>query len=584
MLESLSSSLSSPSVRYSSPPAYLFKFPPDPLPSTLPPPVKDHSLANPFTIPSNVYNGAFSVSIPITIAIVYATTVTLLNQWNKRDNKPWAISKTRPWLVFVILHNVFLALYSAWTCVGMVNAVATAWPGWKGEYGLAGAVDSMCKINGPRGLGDAATYNSTTNTWQLTNRALHLGADGLTPDSTDVGRIWNEGLAFYGWLFYLSKFYEVLDTLIILAKGKKSSFLQTYHHAGAMLCMWAGIRFMAPPIWMFVLVNSGIHALMYTYYTLTALSIRVPTAIKRTLTTLQITQFIVGASFAAAHLFIAYDIPVSVPYIFTIENLSSALPAASSTVSSVVASATASGDLSSYLKKLALRAGGAEGIAENVHNAEGETFGIDAVHVVQDAKAREDIRYQLEHRTIHCTDTSGQAFAIYLNCLYLFPLTLLFIRFFIRSYLKRSHAGETPKSRPIIEKAGKDAWKGVQREFMDAVGEMHGPDTVDETSTSKAGSNGKVKEVEAKKDEPAPVSADDSKEDQTAKESELENEKEIAKEEPEEPTTKEEAKEASDAIKNEGADAGDAEKDSVAYEANPDEMFSKEEKKAEEEM
>ena len=75
-------------------------------------------------------------------------------------------------------------------------------------------------------------------------------------------RIWNEGLAFYGWLFYLSKFYEVVDTLIILAKGRKSSLLQTYHHAGAMLCMWAGIRYMSPPIWMFVLVNSGIHAIM----------------------------------------------------------------------------------------------------------------------------------------------------------------------------------------------------------------------------------------------------------------------------------------------------------------------------------
>ncbi len=53
----------------------------------------------------------------------------------------------------------------------------------------------------------------------------------------DTGRIWNEGLAFYGWIFYLSKFYEVLDTFIILAKGKLSSTLQTYHHAGAMMCM-----------------------------------------------------------------------------------------------------------------------------------------------------------------------------------------------------------------------------------------------------------------------------------------------------------------------------------------------------------
>ena len=47
--------------------------------------------------------------------------------------------------------------------------------------------------------------------------------------NSDVGRQWNRGLAFYGWLFYLSKFYEVVDTLIILARSKRGSFLQIYH-------------------------------------------------------------------------------------------------------------------------------------------------------------------------------------------------------------------------------------------------------------------------------------------------------------------------------------------------------------------
>lgn len=41
----------------------------------------------------------------------------------------------------------------------------------------------------------------------------------------------------------MSKFYEVLDTVIILLKGRPSSLLQSYHHAGAMMSMWAGIRY-----------------------------------------------------------------------------------------------------------------------------------------------------------------------------------------------------------------------------------------------------------------------------------------------------------------------------------------------------
>lgn len=147
----------------------------------------------------------------------------------------------------------------------MIRAIRHSWPGWTGESRLVGVIDTLCKINGPRGLGSAATFNPQTSSWSVTDKAIRL-LEG-SPDPTDVGRIWNEGLAFYGWLFYISKFYEVVDTLIILAKGKRSSLLQTYHHAGAMMCMWAGIRFMSPPIWMFVLINSGLHAYMVSQIT-----------------------------------------------------------------------------------------------------------------------------------------------------------------------------------------------------------------------------------------------------------------------------------------------------------------------------
>lgn len=261
MLNLPSHTTSSFSVHVTSPPVSLFEFPPAPIPESLSPPVADYTLARPFHIPPDLYNNLLSVNYPITIALVYAVTVTIINQRNhQRKNKPWALSKSRIFYLFVVLHNVFLAVYSAWTCVGMIHAVRQTWPGIEGKHGLAGVADAMCKLHGPRGLGNAATYNSTTSAWGVTNEAIKLA--GLNPDSTDVGRLWNEGLAYYGWLFYLSKFYEVVDTLIILAKGKNSSLLQTFHHAGAMMCVWAGIRYMSPPIWMFVLVNSGLHALM----------------------------------------------------------------------------------------------------------------------------------------------------------------------------------------------------------------------------------------------------------------------------------------------------------------------------------
>ena len=259
VLPSISSS--APSARLALPPPSLFHFTPSSNTAALSPPVSDHTLARPFNISPELYNNALHVSIPVTIALVYATTVTYFNRVNKeRDYKPWAFSKSIIFYSLVVTHNAFLALYSGWTFIGMFNTIRKSWPGLDGEYGIAGAADALCKMHGPRGLGSAATYGVGSSGWSVTDRVIKLA--GGSPDTTDVGRIWNEGLAFYGWLFYISKFYEIVDTAIILAKGKRSATLQTFHHTGAMMCLWAGVRYMSPPIWMFVFINSGIHTIM----------------------------------------------------------------------------------------------------------------------------------------------------------------------------------------------------------------------------------------------------------------------------------------------------------------------------------
>jgi hypothetical protein len=264
-----------PRVQFRFPDLSLFRFPPDPLPTALPPPTDARTFASPFPIDSGIYNSALHWKVPITIGTIYATTVILLNRYNRSNGyKPWAISKTRAFFIFVVIHNIFLAVFSALTFIGMIRALAHTWPGrrdlpflgklWPGlrtQHGLAGAADALCKMHGPRNLGDAVFYDPDNHAWMLTNKDVALSSSHL-PEASDVGRLWNEGLAFWGWWFYISKFYEVVDTLVILAKGKRSSTLQTYHHFGAMLSMWAGMRFMSPPIWMFCFLNSFIHALM----------------------------------------------------------------------------------------------------------------------------------------------------------------------------------------------------------------------------------------------------------------------------------------------------------------------------------
>ncbi|KAF2641907.1 hypothetical protein P280DRAFT_287847 [Massarina eburnea CBS 473.64] len=467
------------------PPWAVFQFPPDSAPPAIPPPVADQvSFRNPFPIPAHIYNGALEPWVPLTIASTYAVTISLLNKYNrKHGNKPWAISKTRAFHVFVIFHNVFLAIYSAVTCWAMIRSLKHSIPHYTEHNAVVGAVDALCKIHGPRGLGDAVSYNPNTSRWESKNAQIRVDSTGL-PDPTDVGRIWNEGLAWWGWWFYLSKFYEVLDTAIIIMKGKRSSTLQTYHHAGAMLSMWSGMRYMSPPIWMFALVNSGIHAMMYTYYTLSALRIRVPNRVKRTLTTMQITQFLVGVAFAACHLFVSYTVPVSVAYnvaekVLPKLNSSTIASVASSVTSSAAdapATAAATGAAVAFLKKLVYRAAGDEGLAENVYqpgisspvSVAGAAVTDQAHHIIHKTVNR--VFYRTEYQHVPCVDTSGQAFAIYLNMIYLAPLTVLFMRFFFKSYMKRtSPNARHPTDHTVIAKSTRDAIRGVDRE-MDSLG------------------------------------------------------------------------------------------------------------------
>ncbi|KAF2231005.1 hypothetical protein EV356DRAFT_431106, partial [Viridothelium virens] len=471
--------MSATSVYLSFPDSSLFKLQPDPYPKAVPPPSDFYSLRSPWPISSETYNFWLQPAIPATFAAVYASVIVSLNIFNRRNgNQPWSISRTKTFRFLVLTHNILLMLYSAATCAALVRALRHTWPSYGGsEYKFAEAVDSLCKMHGPRGIGDAAFYNASSSRWTIKNSAIRLALNG-TPDSTDVGRLWNEGLAFWGWLFYLSKFYEVIDSFILVLKGKRSSTLQVYHHAGAMAAMWAGIRYMSPPIWMFVCVNSFIHTWMvsYGYYAVSALGYRVPIWFKRTLTTCQIMQFVVGASFAAAHLFISYSVPVSTPYyIFSnVASIASAAPSSTtSAVSSLMSSAvpTASAQFASFMKKMAFRAAGQEGLAENVGRPLGS---VDEAIRVEEQKVLDrvqEVRYRNEYQRVSCIDTSGQSFAIWLNLIYLFPLTWLFLRFFVRSYTNRLSRSPTKHRKPV-EARGRAAYEASEDAARDTDREM----------------------------------------------------------------------------------------------------------------
>ncbi|RLV94160.1 hypothetical protein JA1_001901 [Spathaspora sp. JA1] len=260
---------------------------------------------------TKLFEISMHVSTPLTIALVYFSTVHFLNpivrsrqiskylkknpqekaenltekQLKRLPTAPYYIATTSIFKIFVVLHNVFLCVYSLWTFIGFTKTIATTMDVLAGDvFPKIVQIDSFKKVD-------------------LFFQTICSPHEGVFSKFITTKGLQN--LELYGWWFYMSKFYEVLDTIIILLKGRPSSLLQSYHHAGAMMCMWAGVRFQSPPIWIFVVFNSFIHSLMYFYYTLSCLHIRVPIIFKRVLTSLQITQFVVGGSFGVLHLFVS---------------------------------------------------------------------------------------------------------------------------------------------------------------------------------------------------------------------------------------------------------------------------------------
>jgi elongation of very long chain fatty acids protein 6 len=99
---------------------------------------------------------------------------------------------------------------------------------------------------------------------------------------------------FWTILFHLSKIVELGDTVFIIVRKRPLIFLHWYHHVTVMLFVWiSNIEYAAPGRW-FQVMNYFVHAFMYTYYTMRALQIRVPTQISMFITSLQIIQMFVG--------------------------------------------------------------------------------------------------------------------------------------------------------------------------------------------------------------------------------------------------------------------------------------------------
>ena len=108
------------------------------------------------------------------------------------------------------------------------------------------------------------------------------------------GALWRKGLGLWSILFYLSKYWEFLDTWILVLKGKGANFLQVYHHSGIVFVMHAAVASQGAWLLFVVLLNATIHTFMYTYFAIKTIAPTIEIKSAKYLTMAQIGQFLIG--------------------------------------------------------------------------------------------------------------------------------------------------------------------------------------------------------------------------------------------------------------------------------------------------
>ena len=102
--------------------------------------------------------------------------------------------------------------------------------------------------------------------------------------------------AFWAVLFFFSKLVEFGDTLFIVLRKRKLIFLHYYHHAAVLVySAHVGAEHTAAMA-MFVPMNFLAHSLMYSYYALAALGLKIPRKVAMLVTSVQTAQMLAGVA------------------------------------------------------------------------------------------------------------------------------------------------------------------------------------------------------------------------------------------------------------------------------------------------
>jgi elongation of very long chain fatty acids protein 6 len=206
-------------------------------------------------------------------------------QWEKQDLQ-YHVS----WMTFLSKHYevplTLGALYLALTFGG--EYYLRDKKGWDHELKLPLAAWSFF-------LGIFSVFGSL-RTVPITYQIIkERGLNHLMCGDTRHEWISNNPAGIWTLIFCLSKIPELIDTVFIILRKKELITLHWYHHVSVMLFCWQAWATMSLNGLVFAAMNLTIHAVMYTFYGLTALGFR-PSSFAFFITVGQIMQMVIGTA------------------------------------------------------------------------------------------------------------------------------------------------------------------------------------------------------------------------------------------------------------------------------------------------
>lgn len=125
----------------------------------------------------------------------------------------------------------------------------------------------------------------------IQERGLSASMCDANKSAYDVGP---QAVLFWAYVFALSKYAELFDTVLLLLKQKPVNFLHWWHHTTVLLFTWYAEYYRMTAGFVFIVVNAFVHTIMYFYYFLSETGRRPGNSVAMMITVIQILQMFIG--------------------------------------------------------------------------------------------------------------------------------------------------------------------------------------------------------------------------------------------------------------------------------------------------